>query len=538
MANSLPKIPSQHETLIYLRLQYDHAIASGAKLPLLFPQVLFGLALMVGFLLIDHRNNRFLYQLRWPVWFSIIAIEVFNIRHRISVEPAISYISGVASVYCIVWSTMWLIFERPQLTAKRIERRRKVSQNGTRTASDYSIQRSPETTEYNMNEKRQNVNAAGLPVTEKSLAEAKASNGEWEYYWQPYPDSFGERLAWVIDLTFSLRGRGWNFSIPTNPPLPADVAASLGETVPEPGKPLTSRIGIKCFQTRKELARYVFPRFIIYYLILDLCKFQIIHDPFYRTGNESLPTPAYLEGVSPYFITRIRRNTLLISIITFIQFNALLLPMVASLLLGPRILGIRGEPWMYVTTWGSLSNILDRGIAGFWSGWWHQVFRAGFAAPMNYLIRIGVLSRNSITSNLVGVAMAFMISGAMHATGSFMQVLPTHPERQFIYFMLQIVGVVVQTSFCAALRPWIERLPVWARRTGNGFFAYVWLYAASPLFMNDMSAGGTWMCEPIMVSPLRWLGLGPKGYGWWTWAHVDIGWFQGKHWWESGIGGF
>lgn len=78
---------------------------------------------------------------------------------------------------------------------------------------------------------------------------------------------------------------------------------------------------------------------------------------------------------------------------------------------------------------------------------------------------------------------------------------------------------------------------MWVRRTGNGVFTYLWLYATSPLFLNDMSAGGTWLYEPIMVSPLRWMGLGPKGYGWWTWARVEIGWYRGKHWWESGIGG-
>ena len=110
-------------------------------------------------------------------------------------------------------------------------------------------------------------------------------------------------------------------------------------------------------------------------------------------------------------------------------------------------------------------------------------------------------------------------------------------RSQLTFFLLQIVAVTAQTSFCAALRPLISRLPMWARMAGNGLFAYIWMYKTAPLFNDDMSAGGTWMYEPVMVSPLRWLGLGPKGYGWWTWAHVDIGWYQGKHWWESGIGG-
>lgn len=537
MATSQPRIPSQHETLEYLRLQYDSAIASGVKRPLLFPQVLFSLALLAGFLLIDHRRSRFLYELRWPVWLAIIAVEVSNIRHQVSVDPAVSYVSGLASIYFILWSTMWLTLERPQFTAKRIERRRKALQN-----SGCTTQESSETTGYKMKGngnplKRQNGHVAALPTIEESLAENEDSKGEWEYYWQPYPDAFGERLAWVLDLISSIRGRGWSFSIPTNPALPEDVADSLGETVSETDKGLTSRTGIKCFRTRKELARYVVPMFVLSYLILDVCKFQIIHDPFYRTGDDSLPAPAYLEGLSPFLITRIRRNTLALALVTSIQFHTLLVPIVASLLLGPSILGIRGEPWMYVTTWGNTFIVLDKGLAGFWGSCWHQTFRAGLTAPTNYLIRKGWLRGNSTTSQLVGITIAFIISGAMHTAGSVVQDLPTHPERQFTFFLLQIVAVTVQTAFCAALRPLIERLPLWTRRTGNGVLTYMWLYATGPLFMNDMSAGGTWMYEPLLVSPLRWLGLGPKGYGWWTWAHVGIGWHSGKHWWESGIGG-
>lgn len=542
MMTSQPRIPSQHGTLEYLRLQYDNAIASGVKRPLLFPQMLFSMALLAGFLLIDHRHNRFLYHLRWPVWLAIIAVEVSNMRHRISVDPAVSYVSGVASVYVIVWSTMWLIFERPQFTAVRIERRCKALQNESRADSGGTTQERLATTGNKMSGnghslKQQKGHDFALPMAEKNLADTNDSNAEWEYYWQPYPDVFGERLAWVLDLIFSFRGRGWNFSIPTNPALPEDVAASLGETLSESNKSLTSRTGIKCFRTRKELARYVISRFILCYFILDMCKFQIIHDPFFRTGNESLPAPAYLEGLPPFLVTRIRRNTLVLSLVTFIQFHALLVPIAASLLLGPSVLGIRGEPWMYATTWGSPSTIFDKGLGGFWGSWWHQTFRAGFTAPTNYLINKGWLRSTGIASQLVSIAIAFIISGAMHTAGSLVQVLPTRPERQLTFFMLQLVAVMVQTSFCAAMRPWIERLPLWARRTGNGLFAYLWLYATCPLFMNDMSAGGTWLYEPIMVSPFRWLGLGPKGYGWWTWAHVEIGWYQGKYWWESGIGG-
>ncbi|KFY22376.1 hypothetical protein V491_02822 [Pseudogymnoascus sp. VKM F-3775] len=253
MTTSQLRIPSQHGTLEYLRLQYDSAILSGVKRPLLFPQVLFSLSLLAGLLLIDHRKSRFLYHLRWPVWFAIIAVEIYNIRHRISVDPAVSYVSGVASIWFIVWSMMWLILEHPQLTAKRIERRRQVLLNESQAATGSTTQRNSKKTMYEMNGNRhslkwQNGHAAALPAVEKSLGETKYLNGDWEYFWQPYPDTFGERLSWVLDLIFSFRGRGWNFSIPTNPALPEDVAAPLGETVSELNERMISKTGIKSFE--------------------------------------------------------------------------------------------------------------------------------------------------------------------------------------------------------------------------------------------------------------------------------------------------
>ena len=30
-------------------------------------------------------------------------------------------------------------------------------------------------------------------------------------------------------------------------------------------------------------------------------------------------------------------------------------------------------------------------------------------------------------------------------------------------------------------------------------------------------------------------GFGVEGDGWWCWEHIGVGWYTGKHWWESGI---
>jgi hypothetical protein len=52
---------------------------------------------------------------------------------------------------------------------------------------------------------------------------------------------------------------------------------------------------------------------------------------------------------------------------------------------------------------------------------------------------------------------------------------------------------------------------------------------------DDFARGGVWLFEPIPVSPLRGLGFGQEGDRWWCWGHIGVGWYTGKHWWESGI---
>lgn len=51
-----------------------------------------------------------------------------------------------------------------------------------------------------------------------------------------------------------------------------------------------------------------------------------------------------------------------------------------------------GEIWRYPCLFGGfVGNVLDRGLAGFWGGWWHQSFRVGFTGPIRWLVKMGVL---------------------------------------------------------------------------------------------------------------------------------------------------
>lgn len=542
--------------------------------------------------MIDHRKRYWLYQCRWLVWGTICYIEYNNLMYSSSIEPATGYMTGMLAVWAVVWSAVWLVWTRPQFTAKRVERRKKGAGvqekpkldnkgrrksfaasgwelpngkssgnmmhsfgNGNKTAPVSEAETdSPRRTpmigtpmvgdfhgETGKAFKAQDISNGVADITEKeevemtkSKARAKLADEEWEYFWQPYPENFFTRIGWVTDLILSFRGQGWNFSIPSNPPLPPNIAESLGEPVTTT---LTSRVGVQRFASRTELAKYQLPKFLACYIILDFIKMHIIWDPYMRTGDVSLPAPPYIAWLPTGGHIFVRRLIQLVGILTAIEYTELLSPLVFCLLLGPTsFLGLRGASWQYPTTWGGPHIILSKSLNGLWGGWWHQTFRIGFAAPSNYLIRHHWMSRKSISGQMTALLIAFAISGSLHLCGSLSQLPETRPFGPMRFFLLQVPGILIQTLFLAIFSKQIERFPLWSRKFANGLYSFIWLLITSPSFVDDMNRGGVWMFEPLPFSPLRALGLGPHGESMWPWKDIYGAYWEGTRgrWWESG----
>jgi hypothetical protein len=298
---------------------------------------------------------------------------------------------------------------------------------------------------------------------------------------------------------------------------------------------IKSSIGTKRFTSRAELFRAQIPRFIFGYLLLDALKVILMKDPYFTLGPNDFPLPPHLSGLSPTTVTMIREVLSCVSIITALETIFLLAPLLFCLILGPDVLNARGEFWQYPTTWGSFENITKNGLQGLWGGWWHQTFRYAFAAPTKFLIKHGILKPKSQATKFFGAIVAFGMSGFLHASGSCTQIPVTIPLNLALFFMLQAVGIMIQSSFCEYFKGWIRRLPVTTRTAGNFAFTFTWLYCTSPLLIHDFARGGVWLYQPVPISPLRALGYGEPGDSWWCWEDVKISWYAGKHWWERGV---
>jgi hypothetical protein len=213
-------------------------------------------------------------------------------------------------------------------------------------------------------------------------------------------------------------------------------------------------------------------------------------------------------------------------------------PLFLSCLLGPSILGVPGESWMFPDTYGSWEAIFDNGLAGWWGRWWHQTFRFAFSAPSQWLIRRFNLNPKATSSVVLSLVTAFMLSGFLHACGSIAQLPTTKPwSGPFLFFMLQPLGIMGQMIIVRILRKLgiTDQLPVWVRKGGNFVLTHAWLFYTGPLLVDDFARGGAWLFEPIPVSPLRGLGFGLHGEGWWCVPGPIVTWHTGRHWWQSGL---
>ncbi|KAH6698398.1 hypothetical protein BKA61DRAFT_622183 [Leptodontidium sp. MPI-SDFR-AT-0119] len=551
--------PSHLEVMATYRSSFAALVNKGSLRPLVLPYHMYGCLLLLLYLCIPHTQQPVIYAVRWPVLVVILAFQWKTLWEATSMSMATGFAAGLVAAWGAVWSVTWLVLNRPQFDAKRVNRRKRrgVGRFGVKTgigkgeeweegSGERSGEERGEGEQNNGVTKQGNGSATGYRNGSAELkyrgkaegitnGKLEKDDGGVEYYWQPYPDNFLDRFTWTSDLLINFRGPGWNWAIPPLPPMPPFITSQLGEEVTARSISGKSSVGLQRYDTRSELARARLPTFIVGYFLLDILKVVMIKDPYYIFGPNTYALPAHLEGYSPLTLQFIRQAISSLSIIVSLEMVFLLAPIFLSLICGSRIFGLRAEPWYYATTWGSWSNITHKGLNGLWGGWWHQTFRFAFTAPSNYLIQNGYVKAGSPTAKFLAFVFAFGISGILHAGGSVSQFPSTYSSHAPIFFMLQALGIVIQMSVCSAGRGVIRKFPAVVRRVGNSAFVFCWLFYTGWWLTDDFARGGIWLYEPIPFSVLRGLGFGAEGEGWWCWGHIGVGWYEGRHWWESGI---
>lgn len=338
---------------------------------------------------------------------------------------------------------------------------------------------------------------------------------------------------------------GWNWAIPSIPHFQRPEKPQSGELVKLDSIPLATRSGYTRSPTYSSFILDKLWRMTWSYLALDFCSVFMMKDSYFILGPETPhPLPPLLARLPNPILEAWRSALSLVGVLSAITLIFSFDQVLRCLLLrrirhsfGPRL-----DLWHYASIFGSFSAVLDRGLAGFWGGWWHQTFRAAFTAPSAWLARRGLLDPRSPAGAALTALIAFAQSGALHAAGG----ATTVPSGTVwwdppTFFLLSWVGVVVQgaavrSSRLLATRALSGSPPRWLRRAGNLAFVVVWLHFTRWAFVDDLCRAAIWLFEPVPVSPLRALGFGMPGDTWWRWDRdLFPRWYVGRHWWETGL---
>lgn len=276
----------------------------------------------------------------------------------------------------------------------------------------------------------------------------------------------------------------------------------------------------------------------IQYLIVDFLAIYMTKDPYFVLGPDQstgYELPWFLDNLPPWALLTCRELASLAGIYGAIDLMFNLHDLIQYFAFSP-IFPVRGELWQYSTIWGSFSQILDRGLTGWWGAFWHQTFRLQFSAPATFLIRKGFLTKNTLTAHAVTMGVAFFQSGLLHASGSISSMPETKTWRSPAFFMLQPVGIAVQQGLFWVIDTYIPRLPKVLRRAVSLVSTLAWFQVTAVLFCDDLASAGLFLHEPVPFSVLRLMGLSHPGDRAWRWTANNLPtWHWGKHWWTSGL---
>ncbi|CAN8099265.1 unnamed protein product [Discula destructiva] len=536
------------------RQRFTHELAAGNLKPLIIPYSLLGTFIApVLYFSVPHTTRPWLHRARFPLMLCIVAFNLSETVTTSSANVAVGYAVGLMQAWGILWNATLLLWMNPQFEAERVERRRRRrrTRDGTHVANGHAEGQNGHSIESVdgavVDAEKPQVHVLEAPDEDvsRSLREG------YEYYWQAYPADapFATRFEWSFDLVSSFRGTGWNWGVPILPRF-AKAEKPLSEsTVDLASIPLVTRQGFRRFKTSREWVRAKISTMLVQYLALDVLSVLMMKDPYFILGPElaaeliaatPLALPPFLAALPPPVISVYRSLMCFAAILIAIDLIMTVWHLFAHFILGTRVLGARAELWHYPTVYGGFTPcVLDKGMVGFWGGWWHQTFRVAFSAPGVWLGRHGYIkTAASAEGKAVAGLLAFVQSGFLHSLGSVSCLPHGRPYMPPAFFLLCWVGILVQTALSGVLRAAgvRERMPVWARRAGNFGFTFAWLVYFQSFFSDDIARDGIWMLEPVPASPLRALGLGRPGDHWMRWDEsLWPRWYAGRRWWESGI---
>ncbi|RAL10025.1 wax synthase family protein [Aspergillus homomorphus CBS 101889] len=520
-----PPLPFYRQLVENYHSHYESLIRNGEAKPVLLWHLIALLLLPVPALLIPRRKGG--RYVRLLVLACVLGAVIHFLRHRRMLLGGYGYMGGLLPAWWSIWCAVWLVYRDAEHECRRIVRTtlpESLASNGQPATDVYS----------------------NKTLAEPNTADSAQSHVE-NLAWQSYPQSLSQRLDWVFSLLYGMRGPEWNWRISSLDPLPPSVHAQLKAKDPSFR---AVEAAAAAGESRADAAirrrvRSALATCLRSYLVLDLIKLLMIRDTYFMTSGDMALAPPYpftgltaVPGLVRFYRLAVTGFGIHAALSFVTSFNPLIFGGL-SILFPNAARGLTAVPldaaWLYADTFGPfLSSILDHGLIGCWSKWWHQLFRVGFTSTgrwLQSLLPAPVASLPGVRQ-LVYTFVAFALSGLVHSCGSYAQIEHTTPAHgPMRFFLLQAVGFVVQGLVANLL------VPRGVRRAANLAFAVGWLYLTAPAIVDDFARGGLWLTEPLPVSLFRGLGIGvhEEDRGWWCWGLPWFAYWDDGSYWGRGV---
>ena len=277
-----PGLRSPREVVLYYEEKYFNLIESGTVYPCIYPWVSAGVAIVLAYLLVDHRNSPLLKASRWPIFVTSTAFHIWCMLNMQARSAAAAFGLGLMCAWGILWIFAITIAYDCQSDFKRYER---SEQDSDIVPMDDAIHKHSNGAATSNGQPTALRKRAGPVRNETSDQKQFTPSKRQTVFWQCYPSSFSiERLDWVLDVFTNFRGVGWTYETNGVPPPPYSVQVDLGmasASKQDAGGKLTSKTGIRRYSNQSELLEHVAIGIAYGYFALDAIKTIMHHDPYF-----------------------------------------------------------------------------------------------------------------------------------------------------------------------------------------------------------------------------------------------------------------
>ncbi|KAK5080820.1 hypothetical protein LTR24_008394 [Lithohypha guttulata] len=431
---------------------YNRALADGVYTPFICPWDLLPVVLLIlGVTVTPRLPAAYGTPARYALTGSSFYYLVIRWPYVRTVGLTAGYGIGLSGFWGMIMTAILLILHDPGKDFRRIEIRKTKKE---RRASAASADGTGAFMQSGLVRKRAMPDLREASKEDEQVTGAVHDLQAYQYVWQEQPREFFHLIDWSADLMTTFRGINWNIRVPLK-----TYVVSPPEGDPPRLSEEAQRLNVGAMS---RLQKSSLRNFLYYYLLNDIMKTFMMTDP-YLLGLTTIdsPTPwpwlARLNEVVPYSTKFVRLSvslTAVVSALTLIfSLNPLFFGTILPYLLGDKLYAVSKSPllevWMYPPQWGDMFTILcNKGLAGMWNTWWHQMFRYGISEPAIFLTERLRIKPRSQVGRALQLFVGFGLTASIHAAASSttFSIRPGKPWHAFFFFISQGVGIMVQTE--------------------------------------------------------------------------------------------